>query len=148
MANNKIFGSIFNTLSLFPKPARPKGFPTIKACYPTGSRFICNPPPTDTDDDRVILVDEFPDPESMKDQGWNRDGDDKYASSGFESYRNGEKNYILVKSRRKYIQYVAATLVAKELNLTNKEDRINLFSDLQDNSWDDYKGPLPNKGLL
>ncbi len=114
----------------------------------TGSRVICNPPPTNTDDDYLLLLDirsvstlerelqrnnftlggsfkfhklnplvEFPD---LYCTGNNK-------SSIFHSWKNDDLNLILTCSLEYYTNFAKATLLAKEMNLTDKEKRIQLF---------------------
>lgn len=145
-----------NSLNSYGPVAKPrkkkssvKGYPTILACYPTGSRYICDPPVMDTDVDTFVLVQEFPDEDEMNKLGWeltkNNNGS-AYDGGMFQSYRQGEKNLILMESRQWYLRSVAATLLAKELNLTNKADRVAIHGSLQ--MGEHYDGPLPNKGFL
>jgi hypothetical protein len=97
--------------------------------YPTGSRYICNPAPTDTDNDTVILVNGFFDyDELLINEGWQC-SDKPYDKDGaFTSYRLGEENYIVTEEPEFFDAYVKATEAAKALNLLKKEDRIKLFS--------------------
>lgn len=104
----------------------------------TGSRVICNPPPTDTDQDFLCLVD------------WDRleDADQLLCSNGFEvggseilppaeialeeygtffSYKKGDINYILTCSEEFFDKMMEATRQAKALNLMDKQARIDLF---------------------
>lgn len=94
--------------------------------YPTGSRFICDPPPTDTDNDTVILVNGFYDWQSaLEKEGWDDGGD--YGGGDFISFRKGEENYICTEDPDFFSDYVKATNGAKALNLLKKKDRIALF---------------------
>lgn len=102
-------------------------FPTILAQWPTGSSYICNPPVTNTDVDKLVLVKELPFKEDMKALGWELDGTDKYTGEEFHSYRHENLNFILTENRWFYVRMVAATELAKQLNLTDKNARIDLF---------------------
>lgn len=102
----------------------------VIASYPTGSRYICNPAPTDTDNDTVILVNGFYDwPTLLEKDGWVRCTEGEYIGhdSEFLAFRKGEENYIVTEDPQFYSSYVKATEGAKALNLLNKEDRIALF---------------------
>lgn len=47
----------------------------ILSKWPTGSRYICNPPPTDTDNDTVILVASFEEAtKALLADGWEEGG--------------------------------------------------------------------------
>ena len=107
------------------------------ARHPTGSRFICDPPVLDTDDDWVILVEDL---EYAKYKaarldwyhaggGYYREGSDHEELGPFVSMRQpeGNSNYIFTEDAEFYDRYVAATLLAKKYNLLNKPDRIQLF---------------------
>ena len=107
------------------------------ARHPTGSRFICDPPVLDTDDDWIILVKDL---EYAKckaarldwhsaDAGYYREGSDHEELGPFVSMRHseGNSNYIFTEDAEFYDRYVAATLLAKKYNLLNKPDRIQLF---------------------
>lgn len=101
-----------------------------------GSRVTCDPAPTDTDQDVLLLID----PEDlhsmvdmMIDEGFELDGsevDDEFAideESAFQSYSYGDLNLIITGSEKFFGRFMAATSVAKRLNLLRKEDRVALF---------------------
>lgn len=98
--------------------------------HPTGSRYICNPPVMDTDNDTVILVNGYYNWEEMlSNEGWEDCGIDYDSIDGdFRAYRKGEENYIVTEDEDFFFSYVKATEGAKALNLLNKEDRIKLFA--------------------
>lgn len=96
--------------------------------HATGSRYICNPAPKDTDNDTVILVNGYyPWPDILRADGWEDCGIEYEGGSEFQAFRKGEENYIVTESPHFYLSYVKATEGAKALNLLNKEDRIKLF---------------------
>jgi len=97
--------------------------------HPTGSRYICVPAPTDTDNDTVILANGFYDWASMlMGDGWEDCGKQYEGHKGeFRAFRKGEENYIVTEDPDFYTSYVKATEGAKALNLLNKDDRIKLF---------------------
>lgn len=96
--------------------------------YPTGSRYICNPPPMDTDNDTIFLVNGYYDWQQMLlDDGWEDCGVDYETDGDFRAFRKGEENYIVTEDDDFFMSYVKATEGAKALNLLNKEDRIKLF---------------------
>lgn len=119
--------------------------------YPTGSRYICNPPPTDTDNDTVILVNGYYDWENiLLDDGWEDCGKE-YAFPNsecqFKAFRKGEENYIVTEEPDFYLSYVKATEGAKALNLLKKEDRVALFDAINSTTMDGYcaSGPRTNE---
>lgn len=103
---------------------------------PVGSRFTCEPAPTDTDTDILCLIFEnnwvmFTERMSML--GMQVDGSEISSvnhsdpENEFRSYKFGNINLICTPSRRFYSKFLAATSVAKHLNLLSKQDRIVLF---------------------
>ena len=107
------------------------------ARHPTGSRFVCDPPVLETDDDWVILVEDL---EYAKykaarlswyyaDMGYYRADGSCEEPAQFVSMRHSKdnSNYIFTDDAEFYDRYVAATLLAKKYNLLNKADRIQLF---------------------
>ena len=109
-----------------------------KKIYPTGSRVICDPAPTDTDEDFIVLVDgeDFFDLiQELCANKYELGGSDVTPSEdfapnvweGFQSYKKGEINLIVTCSEEFFGKFVGATIVAKSLNLLDKSDRIALF---------------------
>ncbi|MEI3803357.1 hypothetical protein V6R85_02445 [Agrobacterium sp. CCNWLW32] len=102
--------------------------------HPTGSRYICHPPVTDTDEDHVVLV---PNIEvaaiRLERDGWTVNRDDPAYQYGenneveFITARKGHLNLIIYDDHRGYSAFLAATEVAQILNLTDKEHRVALF---------------------
>ena len=99
--------------------------------HPTGSNYICYPPVTDTDKDWVALVKPGYTEALMK-GGWSTSPTDiQYDSMGnFESWRKKTDNLIVTLDSTFYDKFVHATLIAKDLNLLVKEDRIALFQEM------------------
>ena len=99
---------------------------------PTGSRVICNPPPTDTDQDWLCLLPEAMDlnefVDVLEEDGWKIDG--LYPDSWFYSVREGEDNLLLTKDRSYFDKFMEATKLAKEQNLLDKDARIKLFNSI------------------
>lgn len=101
---------------------------TVIKSYPTGSRYICNPAPTDTDNDTLILVNGYYDyPEMLLNDGWEDCGKEYDMPGDFMAFRKGEENYIITEDPDYFLSYIKATEGAKALNLLKKEDRISLF---------------------
>lgn len=94
----------------------------------TGSRAICNPPPTDTDEDYIILVDQGKE-DMFEDFGFHMNTDkDLYTElPKFYAYRKGIFNLIVTSDIAFYWRFVDATLEAKVRNLQDKNDRIDFF---------------------
>lgn len=99
----------------------------------TGSRVICNPPPTDTDQDFVVLVRDMQEAETylmgVADavvEG-SRPEDPRNNTSPFLSIRILDLNFIITSDQQFFNQFQLATAVAKRLNLLDKADRIVLF---------------------
>lgn len=102
-----------------------------------GSRVTCSPPPLGTDQDWLVLLsqedyDAFA--KSMLETKWEVGGslipnDSNYLdpSQRFNSFTKGDDNVIATASLDFYHRFLAASSVAKRLNLLIKEDRIALF---------------------
>lgn len=107
----------------------------VVSSHETGSRYICDPPPTDTDRDVIVLVkDLFAFVDDSQHSGWEVGGsrheditEDDFEHFDFVSLVNGELNLIVTQREDWYEAFVAATLEAKRLNLLVKADRIALF---------------------
>lgn len=100
---------------------------------PTGSREICDPAPTDTDYDIVALID-------GKNSGWNfihqvgftlnSINEEEYELGEnffFQCFRLGEINLIVTDDPDFFRRWKIATKIAKEQNITDKDERIELF---------------------
>jgi hypothetical protein len=123
---------------------------------PVGSRVTCNPPPMDTDQDWLIHISEFKAfMNVIEEEGWDFDGsdvEDRLNSPEhwqFESYSNGKINLIATTSAEFYRRFLAATSVAKRLNLLDKKDRIALFQAVlygnEDHPFSDVALPAQSK---
>lgn len=112
---------------------------TCRHIKPVGSRVTCNPPVMDTDEDYLVL---WPEDavatgaivDQLKDDGWSLDGsfiadesDYRAESHKFQSYSRGRINLITTRSRQFFARFMAASSVAKRLNLLSKADRIMVF---------------------
>src|SRR5688500_13542245 len=97
---------------------------------PGGSRVTCDPAPTDTDYDYLVV------------SPWRRNRPEKllekhgytldsraYATqrSDFKSWRNGDVNLIVTTSEVFAAKHRVATALCRRLNLLNKPDRIAVF---------------------
>ena len=114
----------------------------------TGSRAICNPAPTNTDEDWVIQVTSLERLKLFRDflteDGWEHNVGEQYEGhmdlfseegelSGFASFKKGvfedetTYNILLVGSHAAFRLWTTATGLAKAMNLTKKSERVDLF---------------------
>ena len=107
----------------------------IDAIKPVGSRVTCNPPPKDTDIDYLVLFRKnYEYGAKLRNLSWSYDGSEINdiinnipEEDRFQSYSCGDVNFICTTSENFYLRFIAATKIAKSLNLMEKEDRIVLF---------------------
>jgi hypothetical protein len=103
-----------------------------------GSRVTCTPPPTDTDQDVLILVspDRFWEAVvHFENMGFELGGShiepaEDYPLDtweGFHSYKKDDVNVILTCCEEFFDKFMIATAIAAGMNLLLKEDRIKLF---------------------
>jgi len=107
------------------------------AAWPTGSRYICDPPVTTTDVDFVLFVDDIQAAyKQLRETSWKIGGEDNktYGEPEVNSWFSAKKkinealvNYIVVSDQDQFSKWVTATELAKKLNLLKREDRIALF---------------------
>ena len=112
----------------------------------TGSRAICNPAPTNTDEDWVIQVTSLERLKLFRDflegDGWEHNVGEQYEGhmdlfseegelSGFASFKKFVDgtiyNILLVGSHAAFRLWTTATGLAKAMNLTKKSERVELF---------------------
>lgn len=93
----------------------------------TGSRYICNPPPMDTDEDYLLYGDLGLINIGLRHAGFKMTAEQYAGGSFFLTYRLGEYNILATDSEVLYERFAAATLLAKARNLLEKQDRIDLF---------------------
>jgi hypothetical protein len=110
----------------------------INEPVPVGSRVTCNPPPTDTDADYLVLVYDLGGTyeKTLELAGFKWNGEETYAHQEghvqvFNSYTLGDGpgrlNYICTADLGFYGKFLHATALAKRFNLLKKQDRIDLF---------------------
>jgi hypothetical protein len=116
---------------------------------PVGSRVTCNPPPSDTDQDYLVLVspEKWGDLEEML-SDWDHDGSDvssdvQDAALSFQYYSLGDMNIIATKCTEFHRRFLAASSVAKRLNLLNKADRVALFQAVLYGNLAPDRAPIP-----
>jgi len=115
----------------FPMAFMDAGLDATCATHRTGSRYICDPPVMDTDDDYIVLA------EAGADRAAGRllkagfaetsNGNDYPDDGVFMTLRRGDVNIVLTEDREFFGRFVAATEIAKRLNLRHKPDRLALF---------------------
>ena len=97
---------------------------------PVGSRVTCDPAPTDTDEDWLVLVRDVP-VEKLQEAGFSQEGSPEFYTGndagGFRSWRKGEINLITTQSYEFFRLFLTATYLAQRFNLLRKQDRIALF---------------------
>lgn len=95
--------------------------------HPTGSRYICNPPVMDTDEDYVCFL--FDDDDLLK-AGFNKTSNESEEYEGlsyFTTWRYKHYNLVVTEDREFFDLFVLATKEAKEKNILDKNERIDLF---------------------
>jgi len=106
---------------------------------PVGSRVTCSPPPMDTDEDFLLLVDDMKVAvKNLKEMGFSSqmtpEQEDEYeglqrvSGSRFKSLRFGITNYIITDSYFFFERFLTATHICKTLNLMVKDQRIMVFN--------------------
>lgn len=106
--------------------------------FESGSRVICDPPPTDTDHDFVIYTDSKSESRrELEALGYTRSNKDYKASktdpfamyNSFDSYRHtdNDHNLIVVFGTGDFKRWKVATQLATLLNVTDKDKRVALF---------------------
>lgn len=110
--------------------------PFVKSVTPVGSRVTCSPPPLDTDRDWLVLIDgadenklmEYLSAAQWEIGGSLPDGENNTPPEcRFISFTKGVENVIVTSSEEFHRRFIAATSVAKTLNLLDKAHRIALF---------------------
>jgi hypothetical protein len=108
---------------------------TLGTFVPVGSRVTCNPAPTDTDEDWLVLTTDM---RRFRDvvfgAGYKLSGSEVRdasvpldSSDRFSSYMLVDVNLIVTQDPIFFGKFLAATNVAKRFNLLEKRDRITLF---------------------
>lgn len=107
--------------------------PLCHSVAPVGSRVTCDPPPMDTDADYLCLVRRHCDNDFinlLELHGFKIGGSEccnDVNESRFMSWTHGEINIIATISIEFHRRFLAASSVAKLLNLMEKRERIALF---------------------
>ncbi len=100
--------------------------------HPTGSLYICNPPPQGSDEDWVILSGSnvLFIRHSLQEAGFRYD--DNY--NFIDSYRKNNLNLLVARSRIYYETFIEATELAKARNILGRNERVKLFCSVLDDS--------------
>lgn len=98
----------------------------------TGSRYICSPAPTDTDEDWIALDQWGRLRRALEAEGFRLNTDEALYENlpDFFAYRLGEFNVVVTEERAFYDRFVAATELAKVRNILGKPERIALFQSI------------------
>lgn len=101
----------------------------VKDAFYGGSRVICNPPPTNTDCDIVLLVTSIRSFEKDLHFEWATPASSDYAGEGdtFRTYRRDEYNLMVFDDPTEYGAVLGATALAQHLNIQDKQTRYALF---------------------
>lgn len=100
-----------------------------------GSRVTCNPAPTDTDRDVLVLLveGELGDVSGhLCNAGAELCGEDYGDEPSLYPYRLGDDNYLLTEDREYFYRFLAVTGFAKEQNFMDKQARKDLFAAAMD----------------
>jgi hypothetical protein len=111
------------------------GLDDIRECgldvFHTGSREICNPAPTDTDDDYLVTCPNIASHKMLvkclEASGWTLSGKEYALSAGSQSWRRGDQNLIVTSDSILAQRWKTATHICKRLNALKKQDRIDVF---------------------
>lgn len=98
----------------------------------TGSRYICDPAPTDTDEDWVALDRNGRLHSALRFEGFILNTHEELYGNmpDFYAYRLGEFNVVVAEEQAFYDRFVAATELAKVRNILGKPERIALFQSI------------------
>jgi len=120
-----------------------------------GSRVTCNPAPQGTDADYLVLVFDHKAKafyQAIQEDGWNLAGsridggeNNVPAQDRFYSYKLGEINLIVTESQCFAHRFLAASSIAKRMNMVHKADRIALFQAVLYGNIDNEFALLPDQ---
>ena len=105
------------------------------AVEPYGSRVVCNPAPTNTDEDWIVLAQNPYVDETLVKLGFLRtDREYGHGDHGIpiHSYRSGDLNILVTTDREFFRRTMVATRLAQQFNLLDKKDRVALHEALVD----------------
>ena len=106
---------------------------------PTGSKYICNPPVMNTDEDYFIWGFKYEEIINyLVSVGYEPCCEQHYTDTKFTALRKGSLNLIIVHDKSEYEKCVMATNLAKRFNLVNKQDRVDLFELVRNGYYEGY----------
>ena len=104
----------------------------------TGSREICSVYSKLSDEDFILYVSEMNTTfiwKLLEDEGWKMGGSGE-SNSKFLSFKKKINdrvvNLIITSNKQYFDSFVHATIIAKQLDLCNKDDRVELFRIVRD----------------
>lgn len=103
-------------------------FPHLKVIQ-IGSSVTCSPPPENGDIDYLIYVanSQLNNVEiTLRSLGFVLEGDEFYDFAIFRSWRKGNINCIVAEDLKWVQRFVAASFIAKKLNLQQKKHRVSI----------------------
>lgn len=117
--------------ALFPSDVL-KPYVTHNKCM-VGSRFICSPPPQDTDEDWLCYVQNEKKEAclaALEAAGWKQDGGEAYKLGEFVSLRQegNEVNLIITDDADFFVKFKAAAKICKMFNVMDKQKRIEVHN--------------------
>ena len=127
----------------------------IRGILPSGSRVICSPPPTDTDEDWLIRVAQSDIEavcESLLRQGFEFGGslvgqDQKMSLDlDFWSFRLGTLNLIITTNINFFSKFELATKICTKMNVLSKRDRVMIFEALIHGTYVDMDLQIERRG--
>ncbi len=151
----KLLQELVYFLTIRPKIKKLKKLLPEAEIYPTGSRYVCNPPVLSTDID-FLVYDELNIDLELARAGYMITSLVDYIGSGingsadwpFTCWRKGRLNLIVTPSRRFADRHVMATFICKEYNVRDKIARVFIHEVLRGNANpQDYKIVFNNKEL-
>lgn len=94
--------------------------------YPIGSKFTCNPPVLNTDEDWMVFLPDGYDTQEFERLGWSHclNG---YIDGDFTAMRLGSINAVITKHRDIFENGIKGAKICTKLNLLEKEDRTYVF---------------------
>jgi len=111
-----------------------KEFPDCQI-FPTGSRYVCDPPVLTTDID-FIVYNKHSEGIKLIEWAWQKSSITEYMSGGeedkFSSYRRKKVNLIVSQDRGFVQGYIIATHICKRFNLLDKHHRVWVHAIVRD----------------
>jgi hypothetical protein len=150
-----LYWYIVYQLTIKPRLRRIKKFLPDAQIFPTGSRYVCNPPVLTTDIDFIVYY-KHNLAEDIYYNSYTISNSTEYMCAGqedkFISYRNGILNLIVTSDADFADGYLIATHICRRFNLRLKEERVIVHRVARDNYnydslVDGYLDPIKNLEL-